>query len=215
MADELDSGALDRLAVREQVENWSIHRDNRDWDRFREIWHEDGVMMTTWGGKATFGQFVAAATRGFEAGDRMLHSVGGVNVEIASDRAIARSKLRIMQRGPVEGVRCDVTCIGINFDFFERRGGRWGLVLRQPVYERDYLVPVDPAATVELNPEIMARRPDGYQRLAYLQEGLGYEIKPDMPTEVGPERAALAVAGEAWLDGDPLRWPPDPRQGMG
>jgi SnoaL-like domain len=199
---------LDRLAIRELVENWSIYRDNREWDRFLEVWHDGGVMMTTWGGQATPEQFVAAATKGFAQGDRMLHSVGGVTAQVQGERGFAMSKLRIMQRGGVEGVSCDVTCIGVNFDFMERRAGRWGLVLRQPVYERDFIVPANPGETVALNPEIMARRPDGYQRLAYLQEGLGYTIKPDMPTEVGPEREALAAAAAAWLDGEPLSWPP-------
>lgn len=203
-----DQAMLDRLAIRELVENWSILRDNREWDRFLEVWHEDGVMMTTWGGKASPQQFVEAATKGFAKGDRMLHSVGGVTARVAGDHGFAMSKLRIMQRGPVEGVICDVTCIGVNFDFLERRDGRWGIVLRQPVYERDYIVPTDPTQTVELNPEIMSRRPEGYQRLAYLQEGLGYTIKPDMPTEVGPERDALKQAVEQWLSGEALQWPP-------
>jgi hypothetical protein len=203
-----DGTILDRLAIRELTDNWSIYRDNREWDKFLEVWHEDGVMMTTWGGKATPQQFVDAASRGFAKGDRMLHSVGGVTAQVAGDRGLGMSKLRIMQRGPVEGVICDVVCIGVTFDFFERREGRWGLVLRQPVYERDYIVPADPTQTVELNPEIMARRPDGYQRLAYLQEGLGYTIKPDMPTEVGPEREALKEQAAAWLRGEPLNWPP-------
>jgi hypothetical protein len=205
MAD--DDAILDRLAIRELVENWSIYRDNREWDRFLEVWHDGGVMMTTWGGKATPEQFVQAATKGFAQGDRMLHSVGGVTAEVQADRGFAMSKLRIMQRGPVEGVVCDVTCIGVNFDFMERREERWGLVLRQPVYERDYIVPTDPTQTVELDPQIMARRPDGYQRLAYLQEGLGYTIKPDMPTEVGAEREALKAAAAGWLAGEPLTWP--------
>ena len=203
----MDEAILDRLAIRELVENWSIHRDNRDWERFLGVWHEGGVMMTTWGGKATPQQFVEAATKGFARGDRMLHAAGGVNVEVAGDRAVAMSKLRIMQRGPVDGVICDVTCIGLNYDFFERREGRWGLVLRQPVYERDFIVPTDPSQRVELDPEILARRPDGYQRLSYLQEGLGYTIKPDMPTEVGPEREALVEQGAAWLRGEDLDWP--------
>jgi hypothetical protein len=204
MADET---MLDRLAIRELVENWSIYRDNREWDRFLEVWHDGGVMMTTWGGKATPEQFVQAATKGFAQGDRMLHSVGGVTAQVQGDRGFAMSKLRIMQRGLAEGVVCDVTCIGVNFDFMERRDGRWGLVLRQPVYERDYIVPTDPTQTVELDPQIMARRPDGYQRLAYLQEGLGYTIKPDMPTEVGGEREALKEAAAGWLAGEPLKWP--------
>jgi SnoaL-like domain len=202
-----DGGLLDRLAIRELVDNWSLYRDNRDWERFFTVWHDDGVMMTTWGGKATPQQFAEAATKGFERGDRMLHSVGGVTVEVNGDRAVAQSKLRIMQRGPIDGVSCDVTCIGINYDFFERRDGRWGLVLRQPVYERDYLVPTNPGETVELDLEILARRPDGYQRLSYLQEGLGYTIKPDMPTEVGADREALVEQSAAWLRGEELAWP--------
>ena len=194
-----DTAQADRLAIRELVEDWAIHRDGRDWERFLAVWHGEGAMMTTWGGKATAAEFAAAAEAGFERGDRMLHAVGGVNAEIVGDRAIAKSKLRIMQRGPVEGVTCDVTCIGINFDFVERREGDWGIVLRQPVYERDYLVPTDPAESVSLDREILARRPDGYQRLAYLQEGLGYRIKADMPDRDrpaarGPRRGRGGVA---------------------
>jgi hypothetical protein len=199
---------IERLAIRELVENWSIYRDNRDWDRFLEVWHDDGMMMTSWGGKETAREFIEAATKSFSEGVRILHSVGAVAAEIDGERAVAKSKLRIMQRAPVEGVVCDVTCIGINFDFIERRQGRWGLVLRQPVYERDFITPTDPAKTVELDPAIMRRRPDGYRRLAYLLEGLGYQIEPNMPTEVGPERDALNAAAEVWLRGEPLAWPP-------
>ena len=39
---------LERLAIREIVENWALLRDARRWDRFREIWHEEGRMITTW-----------------------------------------------------------------------------------------------------------------------------------------------------------------------
>jgi hypothetical protein len=202
-----DDSLLDRLAIRELVENWMIFRDNREWDRFLEVWHDDGVLMTTWGGKATPQQFVEAATKGFAKGDRTLHAGGPVTALVRGNRGFAMSKLRIMQRGLVEGVLCDVTCIGLVFDFVERREGRWGIVLRQPVYERDYIVPTEPGQTVELNPEIMARRPDGYQRLAYLQESLGHVIVPNMPTEVGPQREALVKAREAWLCGEPLAWP--------
>jgi hypothetical protein len=197
---------LDRLAIRELADNWLTYRDNRDWDKFLEVWHEDGVMMTTWGGKTSPRGFAEAAEAGYARGDRMLHSNGGTTVELAGDRAIGQTKMRIMQRGPVDGVICDVTCIGRNFDFYEKRGGRWGLVLRQPIYERDFCVPVNPDETVTLDEEIMARRPDGYRRLAYLQEGLGYTIKPDMPTESGPELEALLAQAETWLAGGELTW---------
>lgn len=199
---------LDRLAIRELVEDWFVYRDNRDWERFLTVWHEGGVMMTTWGGQTTPQGFADAAERGYERGDRMLHECGPTTVEVRGNRAIAQSKLRIMQRGPVEGVVCDVDCIGRAYDFVERRAARWGIVLRQPIYERDFIQPVDPSERVRLDPDKLAALPDGYARLGYLQAGLGYTIKPDMPTASGPDLDALLAAGKAWLAGGPLAWPP-------
>jgi hypothetical protein len=199
---------LDRLAIRELVDNWLVYRDSQNWEKFLEIWHDGGFTMTTWGGKATPPEFVQAASNGFARGDRMLHSVGGTTIELAGARAVSQSKFRIMQRGQVDGVLCDVTCLGRNYDFFEKREGRWGLVVRQPIYERDSIVPVDPNDRVELDRERLARYPEGYARLAYLQEGLGYPIKADMPVLEGKEVEALVAAGAQWLAGGELAWPP-------
>ena len=44
----MDQELMDRLAIRELVENWAVWRDCRQWDTFRTVWHEDGVMMATW-----------------------------------------------------------------------------------------------------------------------------------------------------------------------
>ena len=112
--------------------------------------------------------------------------------------------MTISQRAEVDGVACDVVCTGRFYDFFERRSGRWGLVLRQPIYEKDRLDPVDPAASLRLDTELLQRFPEGYRHLAYLQTGLGYSVKPDMPGLKGPEVAALYARGAAWLRGEDL-----------
>jgi hypothetical protein len=39
--------------------------------------------------------------------------------------------------------------------------GRWGIVLFQPILEKDRLDPVDPAATLKLDKELLARFPEG------------------------------------------------------
>ena len=197
---------LDQLAIRQLADNWLIHRDNRDWDKFLEVYHEDGRMVTTWGGLVSAAEFADAAERGYQNGDRMLHSNGGTSAEIAGDRAIGQTKMRIMQRGLIDGVLCEVTCIGINYDFFERRSGRWGLVLRQPIYEHDFCVTVEPHESVELDRAKLAEYPEGYARLAYLQSGIGYPIKKDMPTREGAEREALLQQGRVWLEGGELTW---------
>jgi len=42
-----------------------------------------------------------------------------------------------------------------------------GLVLRQPIYEKDRLDPLDPSAKLALDAELLARFPEGYRHLAY------------------------------------------------
>ena len=101
----------------------------------------------------------------------------------------------------VEGVECDVVCTGRFYDFLERRDGRWGLVLRQPIYEKDRADPVDPAAGSSSTRSCSARFPEGYRHLAYVQTQIGYPVKDDMPGLTGPEVEALYARGAAWLAG--------------
>jgi hypothetical protein len=191
---------LERLTIREMVENWVVWRDARMWDKFRSLWHDDGIMMATWT-QGTADQFIEMSKQGFAKGVRILHTLGGCSVEVRGNRAIAQTKMKIAQRARVHDVLCDVVCTGRFYDFFEKRGGRWGLVLRQPIYEEDRLDPVDPAAQLRLDPDLLAKFPEGYRHLAYLQTQIGYKVKVDMPGLTGPEVEALYARGAAWLAG--------------
>jgi hypothetical protein len=191
---------LERLTIREMVENWVVWRDARMWDKFRSLWHDDGIMMATWT-QGTADQFIEMSKQGFAKGVRILHTLGGCSVEVRGNRAISQTKMKIAQRARVHDVLCDVVCTGRFYDFFEKRGGRWGLVLRQPIYEEDRLDPVDPAAQLRLDPDLLAKFPEGYRHLAYLQTQIGYKVKVDMPGLTGPEVEALYARGEAWLAG--------------
>jgi hypothetical protein len=196
----------DRLLIRELLENWVLWRDAGDWERFRTVWHDDGVMMATW----THGpadHFIRMNREGWERGVSILHFLGGSSIDVAGTRAVAQTKMTISQRAPVHGVVCDVVCTGRFHDFLEKRDGRWGMVLRQPIYEKDRIDPVDPNETVALDREVLEGFPGGYRHLAYLQSGIGYPIKRDMPGLKGPEVEALYAAGKAWLAGGPLAWP--------
>ena len=197
-----DDGA-ERRTIRELVENWALWRDARLWDRFRTVWHADGRMMATWfqGG---FEEFIKVNDEGWARGVRILHFLGGSSIEVSGNRAVAQTKMTISQRAPVEGVICDVVCTGRFYDFFEKRQDRWGLVLRQPIYEKDRLDPVDPSAKLTLDQELLKRFPEGYRHLAYLQTRIGYKVKPDMPGIDGSELDALYARGKAWLAGKSL-----------
>jgi hypothetical protein len=73
--------------------------------------------------------------------------------------------------------------------------------LRQPIYEKDRIDPVDPAATLRLDAKLLAEFPEGYRHLAYIQTKIGYTVKRDMPTLKGPELERLYARGAAWLSG--------------
>jgi hypothetical protein len=200
--DLMSEAAADRQAIRELIENWVVWRDAGAWDRFRTVWHSDGRMMATWfQGPAE--DFIRVSREGFARGVSILHFLGGMSADLADDRAIAQTKMTISQRGLVHDVLCDVVCTGRFHDFLERRDGRWGVVLRQPIYEKDRMDPVDPAARLELDPVTLARFPMGYRHLAYLQAGVGYQVKRDMPGLTGPEVETLYERGTRWLAGGP------------
>jgi hypothetical protein len=195
--------AADKVTIRELVEAWALWRDARLWDRFRTVWHPDGRMVATWfqGG---FEEFIKVNDQGWARGVRILHFLGGSTVDVAGDRGIAVTKMTISQRAPVDGVICDVVCTGRFYDFFERRAGRWGLVLRQPIYEKDRLDTIDPAAKLSLDRDLLDSFPEGYRHLAYLQTKIGYKVKLDMPLIEGPALDALYARGARWLGGGEL-----------
>lgn len=199
----MNSETLDRLAIRDVIENWAVWRDARMWDRFRGVWSGDGRMMATWF-QGTADEFIKVSEEGYAKGVRILHFLGGMSIDIAGNRAIAQTKMTISQRGAVEGVLCDVVCTGRFYDFLDRKDGRWGIVLRQPIYEKDRLDPVDPAAALKLDQALLMQFPEGYRHLAYMQARIGYDVKKDMPGLDGPEVEALYARGKGWLDGKPL-----------
>ncbi len=199
----MQSEAADRAIIRELIENWALWRDTGDWDRLRTVWHTDGRMMATWF-QGSVDDFINASRESFARGVRAQHNLGGMTIDVQGSRAIAQSRMAILHRTSVEGVLCDSTCIGRFYDFFEKRDGRWGLVLRQPIYEKDRLDPVDPDERPVLDVNLLARFPEGYRYLAYMQSRHGFDVKRDMPGLTGPELDALYRRGAAWLAGEAL-----------
>lgn len=196
----MDQQLLDRLAIRDLVENWAVWRDAGDWERFATVWHEEGWMSATWfQGPAR--DFMRVSQEGFAKGVRILHFLGGTSIDLAGERAIAQTKMTISQRAPVHDVLCDVVCTGRFYDFLEKRQGKWGIVRRQPIYEKDRIDPVDPAAALRLDQQVLATLPEGYRHLAYMQELIGYKVKRDMPGLIGPEVEKLYGEGRDWLAG--------------
>jgi hypothetical protein len=193
----------DRSEIMRVVQDWALYRDAGDWERFATVWHDDGRMMATWF-QGPAAEFIEVSKAAWERGVNILHFLGGGTVDVTGRRAIAQTKMTIAQRAEVDGVTCDVTCTGRFYDFFEKRSERWAIVLRQPIYEKDRMDPVDPAVRLGLDQDLLNRFPAGYRHLAYLQTRIGFQVKPDMPGLKGPEVERLYERGRAWLAGGPI-----------
>ena len=190
----------DTLAIREVIENWALWRDAGDWERFATVWHDDGWMTATWFQGAA-ADFIAVSREGFEKGVSILHFLGGFTCEIAGTRAIAQTKMTINQRAPVDGTLVDVVCTGRFYDFLEKRQDRWGIVRRQPIYEKDRMDRVDPSAALRLDAARLAEYPEGYRHLGYLQAANGFTVRKNLPGLRGAAVETLYAEGRAWLDG--------------
>ena len=200
----------DKFEILEILQNWALWRDAGDWERFRSVWHDDGWMSATWF-QGPAAQFIEVSKAGFEQGVSILHFLGGSSVELQGGRALAQTKMTITQRGEVEGETVDVVCTGRFYDFLEKRKGKWGIVRRQPIYEKDRMDPLDPSVRLKLDPDLLGSLPEGYRHLGYLQSRLGFKIKRDMPQLKGPEVERLYRHGRAWLQGAASAFPDEDR----
>jgi hypothetical protein len=196
----MDTLTLDKLRIREVIDNWVLWSDSGDFERFPSVWHDDGWMTATWfQGPAS--EFTKARRAGFERGVSIIHFLGATAIDIVDNRAIAQTKMTINQRAKVDDIVVDAVCTGRFYDFFEQREQRWAIVRRQPIYEKDRIDPVVPGTAISFDEELLARFPDGYKHLGYLQTKAGFTVKLGLPGLRGSEVQTLYAEGRAWLEG--------------
>ena len=189
---------LDQAAIAQLAAAWGVYRDNERWDRLRAIYAPDGVMRTTWfEGPAS--RFVDLCMEAARRGGRSRHFIGATTAEVRGDRAVSDTCMAIMVRGAVAGTAVDVTCQGRFHDRLVRLDGAWRIQYRVPVYDRDRLDPVIPGAAIALDEAALARYPEGFRFLAYVQSLTGATLPAGLPTAHSPEEAALCAESAAWL----------------
>jgi len=198
----MDQKFYDIMQIRDLVERWAVYRDSFLWDKFRTVWHDDGVMAATWT-IGHFEDFIRITEEGRKHGLNIMHILGGSAIEVEGNRAVVMTKFMILQRSVVEGILCDVTCYARHYDLWEKRAGRWGLVYRETIADKDRMDPVNNAETVTLDPALLEQFPIEYRHLAYLQTKAGYNVNKNCPRISGGESTdALFKRGEDWLKGN-------------
>ena len=195
---------------REVIENWALWRDAGTGTASRPLarrWLDDGDVVSGPGA-----QFIEVSREGFEKGVSILHFLGGFTCDVAGNRAIAQTKMTINQRAVVDGVEVDVVCTGRFYDFLEKRRARWGIVRRQPIYEKDRNGSGRSVATSDARRALLAKFPEGYRHLAYLQSKIGFTVKGNLPDCAARRRDAVCRGRAGSTARRPARETPLKRQ---
>ena len=191
---------LEKLAIRDVIDNWVSWRDAGQFDRLRTTFHPDARFTATWF-DGPFSQFVEASTAAWRRGSKSIHFLGGTTIDVVGNRAVAQTKMQIMVRAMVEGVEADAVCNGRFYDRFEKRDGEWRIAIRSCIYEKSRIDPVEPGAKLVLDQALLDSFPEGYRHLVYIQAKNGASITPNLATSRGPEIERLYELGRQWLDG--------------
>ncbi|HEY1297657.1 MAG TPA: nuclear transport factor 2 family protein [Chloroflexota bacterium] len=189
----------DKQDIAEVVQDWALWRDTGDWVKLRRAFHRDGVMTATWF-TGTADEFVERCKASWERGSRGGHFMAGSSVRLNDDKALAVSKLILHSRGIIDDVEVDVTCYGRFVDRFVRAEGRWTILRRNAVYEKDRMDPLDKArGSLLLDQAILLRFPEGYRHLAYMQTKAGLPVNPELPTSRSAALERLMCEVDEWL----------------
>lgn len=195
------TAASDEVAIASVVtgERWA--RDMAQWDAMQSAYHSGATVDISWiTGPAT--EFVARSKDGYERGARSLHLLGPVLVKIHGDRATADVGAQILIPGTVRGVECLTQSYCRIVERLERRGGSWGIVLLQTIYQMEAIMPANPGQTLTIEPVKLASYRPSYRFMSYVLEERGTRVRSDLPGIDRPEAVAqLYKANDAWLNG--------------
>ena len=191
----------DIMQIRDNIERWVVYRDALVWDKFRELWHPDGIMTATWT-EGSYEDFIRTTEEGIKHGLNILHILGGSAIEVNTHRAVAMTKFMILQRAQLDGILCDVTCYARHYDLWEKREEKWGLVYRATIADKDRIDPVNNNEKLILDQVLLNQFPMEYRHLAYLQTKAGYNVNKNCPKMSGGKALnELYAKGEKWLSG--------------
>jgi len=193
------------------VENWAVWRDSGDWERFRTVWHEDGVMMATWF-QGTFEEVHSREPGRLEGGggQHPASASAGRLFEIAGNRAIAANQNDPISLNERWYMTSKWTCCapdGLLRFLVEKRSGPAGAIVPAAALlrKRTAWTPSIRSATGEVGSQNSgANSPKAYKHLALPPIRPRIQVsRLTCPGLKGPDADALYAKGKKWLAGGP------------
>ena len=194
--------ADDKYACAELIQAWGFYRDQGKWPELLAIFAPEGQIAVSWF-SGSFREFVERCRQAVEAGQRSKHHLFPSLVRVAGDRALAETNVVIMVRQKISDVLVDMTSHARFLDRLERRSGRWSILQRTAIYERDRLDPVEPSQAFDqlFAATDLSVYPQAYRYMAARLKAAGRALAPVIHHDGAPHTAQLYRRYDAWLCG--------------
>jgi len=192
----------DKQAWAELIQTWGLYRDQGRWPQLLATFVPEGEISVSWF-SGSFREFVDRCRQAFDAGQRSKHQIFPSIVRVTGERALAETNVVILVRQKIAGVLADMTSYARFLDRLERTDGRWAIVERAAIYERDRLDPVEPSeafARLFAAPDLSAF-PEAYRYMAARLKAAGRALAPVVHHDGAPHTAQLYARYDTWLGG--------------
>jgi hypothetical protein len=189
-----------KLACAEVIQAWGLYRDQGKWPELTATFVPEGQIAISWY-SGSFAGFVDRCRKSFDAGQRSKHHILPSVVRVIGERAVAETSIVIHVRQTIDGVPVDMTSHARFLDRLERRDGRWAIVERTAIYERDRLDPVEPSEAFGklFTARDLSVYPEAYRYMAARLVAAGRALAPVVYRDGTPETDQLYARYEAWL----------------
>jgi hypothetical protein len=197
-----DMDINDKYACAELIQGWGLYRDQGRWPQLLATFVPEGEIAVSWF-SGPFRAFVERCRQSFDAGQRSKHQIFPSTVRVAGGRALAETNVVILVRQGIGGVLVDMTSHARFLDRLERREGRWAIVERAAVYERDRLDPVEPSEEFDklFAASDLSIYPQPYRYMAARLVAAGRRLAPVVHYDGAAQTTQLYARYEAWLGG--------------
>jgi hypothetical protein len=192
----------DKYACAELIQSWGFYRDQGKWPELTATFAPDGEIAVSWF-SGSFREFVDRCRQAFDAGQRSKHHILPSVVRVAGVRALAETNIVILVRQKINGVLADMTSYARFLDRLERRDGRWVILERTAIYERDRLDPVEPSEAFDklFKASDLSVYPEAYRYMAARLTAVGRALAPVVYRDGSPHTEQLYARYDAWLAG--------------
>ena len=188
---------LVRCAIEQNIASFAF-RDERQWDALRDLFHPQAIIAVSWY-RGPIDGLIEASRSMTSPTKRWL---GVPRIQVRGGRALSEVDVAIMVRSKVGTLEIDVTSHARFLDRFVLcEDGRWRILERTGIYEKDRMDPVQPSLLFWLAYRFarFARFPAEYRHLAFGLKRQGLQLADRVVVAHSREEAALKEAAMTWL----------------